>query len=164
MSKLVVDVQVQSDKWQSFVEKKSIDAKQIFTTVYNEFDGVDAEVSLVLCDDAFITGLNKKYRDKNKATNVLSFPASDGFALDGMVEPLGDIVVAYETVLCECMEQEKSFENHFTHLLIHGMLHLLGFDHVTSDEAKEMESLEVDFLHNLGINNPYMETEVIEYI
>lgn len=108
----------------------------------------NVEISVLLTDDAHIRVLNRDYRVKDKATNVLSFPQDEP-------EMLGDIILAYETVMREAAEQGKTFEAHLTHLLVHGCLHLLGYDHEEDDEAEEMEALEVEILAGLGVNNPY---------
>ncbi len=108
-----------------------------------------SEVSIVLVDDAFIQTLNKQYRGFDKPTNVLSFPQDDD-------RHLGDVVFAYEKISREAVEQEKSFNDHLTHLVVHGVLHLLGFDHETDEEAAEMEGLEVDILAAMGLRNPYV--------
>lgn len=106
------------------------------------------EVSVVLADDTFVQQLNKQYRGKDKPTNVLSFPNDD--------EPLGDIILAYDTIEREALAQDKSFRNHAIHLIIHGLLHLLGHDHERALEAEKMESAEIKILKKLGINNPYL--------
>ncbi|TWG92405.1 putative rRNA maturation factor [Mesorhizobium sp. J18] len=114
-----------------------------------------AEVSIVFTDDAHIRGLNAEWRGKDKPTNVLSFPA--GPTLPGSVQPpiLGDIVLARETILREAQEQAKPVEDHLSHLVVHGFLHLLGYDHETDDEAEAMEALERQILQGLAIADPY---------
>ncbi len=115
----------------------------------------DSELSLVFTDDAAIKELNNDWRDKDKPTNVLSFPAfpiKPGQAPGPM---LGDIVIALETVVREAEDEEKSFDHHLTHLIVHGVLHLLGYDHETDDEAEEMEQLERKILARLAIPDPY---------
>jgi probable rRNA maturation factor len=109
-----------------------------------------SEISLVLADDAFVQSLNKTYRNKDKPTNVLSFQQEPDSA-----PHLGDIIMALETIQNEARAQNKSFNDHATHLTVHGTLHLLGFDHESDEEAEEMEALEVEILQNLGIKNPY---------
>jgi probable rRNA maturation factor len=121
--------------------------------VFHEFSGRTTEISIVLADNAFIQSLNRTYRGKDKPTNVLSFPQDPGS--DDKVTNLGDVVLAYETVKKEAISQKKSFENHVTHLLVHGILHLLAYDHENDAEAEEMESLEIRVLESLGIKNPY---------
>jgi probable rRNA maturation factor len=117
------------------------------------------EISIVFSDDAYIKELNHTYRDKDKPTNVLSFPGYDDNLLTILPPlepvPLGDIVFALETIKNEAHIQNKSFENHLTHLFTHGLLHLLGYDHETDEEATEMEQFEVDVLSLFSIPNPY---------
>lgn len=104
-------------------------------------------ISVVLADDKFIHDLNYQYRGFNKPTNVLSFTAGD--------DALGDIVLGYETIRREAQEQGKSFEAHMAHMLVHGVLHLQGFDHETKKEAEQMETMEIAILGKLGFTNPY---------
>jgi probable rRNA maturation factor len=113
------------------------------------------EVSLVFTDDAHIRSLNAAWRKKDKATNVLSFPAFPGRHRDTLPPMLGDIVLALETIAGEAALEGKPFEHHLTHLVIHGLLHLLGYDHETEAEAKEMEATERRALARLAIPNPY---------
>lgn len=112
-----------------------------------------AELSLLLTDDAHVRVLNRTWRDQDKPTNVLSFPAADEDEEPGPL--LGDIAVAHETTAREAAEEGKSFDHHFAHLLVHGLLHLFGYDHESDAEAEEMEALEVDILAGLGIPDPY---------
>jgi probable rRNA maturation factor len=119
------------------------------------FPKMPVEVSLVFTNDAEIKEINAEWRDQDKPTNVLSFPA---FPLEpgGMPGPmLGDIVVARETVEREAVDLDKSFSDHLTHLLVHGFLHLFGYDHMEKDEAEEMEALETRILAVLGLSDPY---------
>lgn len=109
-------------------------------------------VTLVLSNDAEIRTLNKNYRRKDKPTNVLSFP--DGTMLNG-VKQLGDVVLAYETIAREAAEQGKKLKDHLTHLTIHGVLHLLGYDHESENDAEIMETLEIAILSSMAIANPY---------
>lgn len=114
-----------------------------------------SELSIVFSDDSHIRTLNASWRGKDKATNVLSFPAFP-FPKGGKLPPmLGDIVLASETVAREAALEEKPFENHITHLVIHGLLHLLGYDHETDAEAEEMEAIERAALARLAIPDPY---------
>ena len=105
----------------------------------------------VLSDDAQVRILNRTYRQKDTPTNVLSFPQTGPL--------LGDIVLARETLLREAAEKHVSLEAHLTHLIIHGWLHLQGFDHQTEAEAQEMEAVEIAALRTLGIDNPYQVSD-----
>lgn len=116
---------------------------------------VDTELSLLFTDDASIQTLNREWRGKNKPTNVLSFPA---FSLKPGNQPgpaMGDVVLARETVSREAGEEGKSVESHLSHLIVHGVLHLLGYDHETDEDAAVMEDLERLILADLGIADPY---------
>ncbi|ACL55277.1 rRNA maturation RNase YbeY [Methylobacterium nodulans] len=116
--------------------------------------GGPVEVSVVLTDDAAVQELNRTWRGKDKPTNVLSFPA--GHPHGGDLRPLGDVVLAYDTMLRESGEQSKPLGHHLAHLLVHGTLHLLGQDHETGEaEAEAMEALEVVALRRLGVPDPY---------
>ncbi len=120
-----------------------------------KFAGV-SEVSVLLTDDAEQQELNRQWRGIDKSTNVLSFPQLEPFApVSGLV---GDITLALETVQREAEEMNVSFEAHFTHLVVHGFLHLLGHDHIEDDEAEVMESLETKILAGLGIADPYADS------
>ncbi|MBT9372105.1 rRNA maturation RNase YbeY [Rhizobium sp. CSW-27] len=113
------------------------------------------EVSLVFTDDAAIREINAEWRGKDKPTNVLSFPAFP-VTPGRMPGPmLGDIVIARETVEREALDLEKSFDDHLTHLMVHGFLHLFGYDHIETDEAEKMEALETRILATLGLSDPY---------
>ena len=107
------------------------------------------ELSIALVNDKEIQFLNKKFRDKNKATNVLSFPSN------GPAPILGEIILSYETLQKEAEELLIPFKHHLIHMLVHGFLHLQGFDHQTDEDAAIMEKLEVQVLSDLNIDNPY---------
>ncbi|MCV2868768.1 rRNA maturation RNase YbeY [Defluviimonas sp. WL0002] len=125
-------------------------------------------ISLLGCDDARIAELNADFRGKSQPTNVLSWPAEEraaegeGEAPDlprpgpeGMPEELGDIAIAWETCEREAAEQGKSVHDHVTHLLVHGTLHLLGYDHIRDGDAALMEGTEIRILEHMGLTNPY---------
>ena len=113
------------------------------------------ELSLVFTDDAHIRALNAQWRGKDKPTNVLSFPAFPGQAKASLPPLLGDIVLAWETVSREAELEDRPLDHHIAHLIVHGLLHLLGHDHEVEDEAETMESLERAALARLAIPDPY---------
>ncbi|MCG7587438.1 rRNA maturation RNase YbeY [Photobacterium sp. OFAV2-7] len=115
----------------------------------------DAEVTVRLVDDAESHALNHEYRGKDKPTNVLSFPfeAPPGVELD----LLGDLIICRQVVEKEAKEQDKPLNAHWAHMVVHGSLHLLGYDHIDDDEAEEMESLETEIMENMGFTDPYAE-------
>ncbi len=115
-----------------------------------------AEVSVVLADDVFVHDLNFRYREKDCSTNVLSFENAER-PPKGFVWLAGDIIIAYETVLKEARAQGKTFESHFAHLLIHGTLHLQGYDHLEEKQAQKMERLEKKIMKKMGYDDPYKD-------
>ncbi len=110
------------------------------------------EVSVLFTDDARVRDLNLRHRGKDRATNVLSFPAPDSARKGGA---LGDIALALETVSGEAAEGGLTLDHHITHLLVHGFLHILGFDHHDEHDAEAMESLETAIMARLGLPDPY---------
>ncbi|UJW84412.1 rRNA maturation RNase YbeY [Devosia sp. SL43] len=114
-----------------------------------------AELSILLTNDEEQHELNKQWRGKDSSTNVLSFPQIEPFG--PVIGILGDITLARETLEREAVEQGVSFEAHFTHLVVHGFLHILGYDHLDDEEANQMESLETSILATLGIDDPYAD-------
>jgi probable rRNA maturation factor len=114
-----------------------------------------AELSVMFSDDAHVQRLNADWRGMDKPTNVLSFPAFPTKAGDPLPPMLGDIVLAAETVAREAGLESKPLEHHMAHLVIHGVLHLIGYDHETDDEAEEMEAIERRALARLAIPDPY---------
>jgi probable rRNA maturation factor len=115
----------------------------------------EATLAVLLTDDAAIQALNRRFRGKDKPTNVLSFPAASIAGNQGL---LGDIAIAFETLANEAAADGKSFEAHLSHLAVHGVLHLLGEDHETPEEAERMEERERFVLARLGIADPYRDT------
>lgn len=120
------------------------------TTVHQALPTPTAgDLSIVFADDAQVTALNRQFRGKDKPTNVLSFPdGADGY--------LGDVILAYETVRREARMQGKTLRAHTLHLVVHGVLHLLGYDHKTTRDARRMEAIESAVLAQLDISNPYV--------
>ncbi|MCJ2123276.1 rRNA maturation RNase YbeY [Methylobacterium sp. J-077] len=154
-----IDIAVEDDRWETAVpelESLVIRAVEAGLAIAPELPDGPVEVSVVLTDDAAIQELNRTWRGKDKPTNVLSFPAAPQPRHAGAARPLGDVVLAYETLVRESAEQSKPLQNHLAHLLVHGTLHCLGQDHEIGEaEAEAMEALEVAALATLGIPDPY---------
>ena len=148
-----VDVAIEHDGWGALDGVTVLAERAVGAALAVAADApTDAEVSLVLCDDAFIRALNRTWRGKDQPTNVLSFPTDapgTGPAL------LGDIVVAYQTSAREADEEGRSLGDHLAHLIVHGMLHLLDYDHGDDGAADVMEGLESRALASIGIASPY---------
>ena len=122
----------------------------------------DCEMGIACVDNVESHKLNLEYRQKDKPTNVLSFPSDLPDEMAQILEtfPIGDLVICIPVVLQEAIEQQKTPIEHFTHMLVHGTLHLMGYDHETSEEdAEEMEALEIEILNKLGFENPYTVKE-----
>ncbi|WP_427453375.1 rRNA maturation RNase YbeY [Litorimonas sp. WD9-15] len=141
-----IDIAVQTKGWP---ERETLIQKAVSAVELQLENPRKGELSIVLSDDAQVQILNRDYRGKDKPTNVLSFPVPPPTPM------LGDIVLARETIEREAVEKGVSFDNHVTHLIIHGWLHLQGFDHQTETQAEEMEAIEIAALATLGIDNPY---------
>lgn len=127
-------------------------------------DTSDAEVAVMLTDDAGIRTLNKNWRGIDKPTNVLSFPALQPERVrddDDAPRMLGDIAIAYETTRKEADTEHKPFDHHLSHLAVHGFLHLIGYDHESDNDAEVMEGLERDILAQLGIPDPYAHDDQV---
>lgn len=144
---LHIDITIEDPRWTDISEEL---IKETLLLTSQQFEEENLELSLVLTNDTAIQKLNHDYREKDKPTNVLSFPNDPPL--------LGDIVMAYETIEHEAIEQGKEQEHHIRHMLVHGLLHLYGYDHITDEDADEMESLEAEILAKMGIKNPYTST------
>ena len=151
------DVLIAAECWQAQADAEDIVQRAISTAAsFVELPADETEVAVMLTDDARIRELNREWRGQDKATNVLSFPAAQPPGPTPQPMMLGDIAIAYETTRSEAEAEAKPFQNHLSHLAIHGFLHLLGYDHLDDDEAEEMEGLERDILAKLGIADPYL--------
>lgn len=162
MAELDIQISVEEGDWPSEEQLQSL-AERVLgeAAAYlkkhekQPFPKMAPELSLVFTDDASIREINAEWRSQDKATNVLSFPA---FPLEPGGKPgpmLGDIIIARETVEREAIDLEKSFDDHLTHLMVHGFLHLFGYDHMNNSEAERMEGLETRILAGLGLSDPY---------
>jgi probable rRNA maturation factor len=156
---LTIDISIEDESWNAVGDIDALARSAVDAALAESGDTLtpDTEVSIVLCDNAFIQELNAKWRGKDKPTNVLSFPAD----FQDATPALGDIIIAYETVAREAAEEGKSLRDHLTHMIVHGFFHLLGFDHEDDEEAEEMEAAEIQALAALGIASPY-EAPLVE--
>lgn len=127
----------------------------ITSAVSGRCDGVDIEVSVRVVDEAEGRQLNRDFRGKDDATNVLSFPSDSDVSPPGAPHPLGDIVICGPVVGREAVEQGKALADHWAHMLVHGALHLLGYDHEAERDAERMEALEKEILAAHGVADPY---------
>lgn len=151
-----IDISAESEGWSKVRDLESC-VRRAAEAAMLDNDAPPSEISVVLSDDEHIRELNKHHRGMDKPTNVLSFPAARIKTPAGAARILGDIVLAYETVAREATEESKPIENHLSHLVVHGVLHLLGYDHEDDQEAELMEARERQILAKLGIPDPYAE-------
>jgi probable rRNA maturation factor len=148
---LKIDLVVESTLWHQARDAKSLIRRSVQEAAA-ELSTDSAELAIVLTNDSAIRLLNRKWRGIDKATNVLSFPTKDA---SGKPPLIGDIVLAFETVAREAVEEQKPFAHHLAHLAVHGYLHLLGYDHQGTRDAETMEGLERSILRRLAIPDPY---------
>ncbi len=140
------------------VVKRAYIKKVVETTLRFLDTQSDCEIGIACVDHDESHQLNFEYRKKDKSTNVLSFPSDLPDEMAAILDsfPIGDLVICIPVVLQEAAEQNKTPLAHFTHMLVHGTLHLMGYDHETSEQdAEEMEQLEIQILAKLGLDNPY---------
>lgn len=162
---MAIDVIIEDPRWEDAgLEALVVQAVDAFCARV----GLEADLcegSVLACNDARIKVLNADFREKDKATNVLSWPADERAtpeerpplpapSFDGMIE-LGDIAISYDTCVREAEAADKPMADHVTHLIIHGLLHLLGYDHISDRDAEIMEATEVEILATLGLEDPY---------
>ena len=153
-----IDVTVSLETWSTAVADVEDVCRRAAAEALARSDrgAAENEISVLLCDDDTVSRLNGEYRGQARPTNVLSFPIGDA---DPGPEShlLGDVAIAFETVAAEAASSHVEIVDHLTHLVVHGVLHLLGYDHQTMREAEEMEALEVEILDRLGVADPYSE-------
>ena len=154
---MTIDIDVEDERWGRIPKLEDL-TQRAATAAFDAagFDGSGHVVTILFTDDDAIKTLNAEWRGKSLPTNVLSFPAPEDLPIPpGEDRPLGDIVLASGVVAREASQQGKSLPDHVAHLIVHGILHLLGHDHEDDDEADRMERLETEILKGLGISDPY---------
>lgn len=167
-----LDIVEEDPRWAALDLENLAESALITTLEHLNLDPDVSEITILACDDARIADLNADFRGKPTPTNVLSWPADERGAaqdggvpltvtadFDGMLE-LGDIAISYDTCAKEARAAGKSMTDHVTHLIIHGTLHLLGYDHERDADATLMEGIEVEILGKLGLDDPYREDAV----
>ena len=168
MTTFYIQISVVEGPWPSEAELQSLSERVLGAAAdflrreeKQPFPKMPPEVSLVFTDDASIREINAQWRNQDKPTNVLSFPA---FPLTPGKMPgpmLGDIILARETLVREAQALGKPFDEHLSHLLVHGFLHLFGYDHMEENDAERMESLETRILAGLGLSDPYGDSDPV---
>lgn len=156
-----IDIVIEDDRWDT-AGLEALAERAGRATL--DWLGMDADIVVMGCDDARIADLNADFRGKPQPTNVLSWPSVEHVDHAPGAHPprpdtdeLGDIAIAFETCTREAAEQGKGFEDHVTHLLVHAVLHLAGYDHQNDADAETMEAVERSILLPLGITDPYFE-------
>ena len=151
MGSIFVDLQIATENLEGLPTEDQIVQ---WATAAVQPEGDEVEMTVRIVDEAESHELNLTYRGKDRPTNVLSFP----FECPDEVELplLGDLVICRQVVEREAAEQEKPLSAHWAHMVVHGCLHLLGYDHIEDDEAEEMESLETQIMQGLGFDDPYL--------
>jgi len=157
---MLIDIEIEDERWLDAIGNIQNHLTAVLTMVLSH-EKVDpnGDFVVLLCDDQAMRDLNATHRQKDKATNVLAFPAAP-MPMPGGGHHYGDIALGYETCMREAKEQSKTIEAHLTHLAIHGVLHLLGYDHIEDDMAIIMEEREKNYLKLLGFSNPYIDIVV----
>ena len=172
MTDINLNIEITENGWEEKIQNLNELSNQVLTAAFDyvqkneeiDFLNLKKKININLClsNDEEVRELNHQYRDKDKATNVLSFANIDDETFEDELKlfpdiELGDIIIALQTLEKEADEKKIPLEHHYAHLLTHGILHLLGFDHIEDDEAEYMEDFEVQILKSIGIDNPYAE-------
>ena len=150
MSEIILDLQIATTQTDRLPTEQQI--MQWLNVILPQFMD-QAEITIRIVDEAESQQLNHTYRQKNKPTNVLSFPFES--PIDIEVPLLGDLIICKQVVEKEAIEQHKLLISHWAHMIVHGCLHLLGYDHIVDEEAEEMENIEIDIMKQLGFDDPY---------
>jgi len=156
---MLIDITIEYDAWSKFDELESLIKTAALAAIFEREDDFKnrAELSVLLTSDDAIRQLNSTFRGQDRSTNVLSFGGDPEALSQDQSFLIGDIVLSYQTINTEALEQQKKFGNHVSHLIVHGVLHLLGYDHRDDEAADDMELVEINILKGIGIGNPYSQ-------
>lgn len=149
----IVDIQIESQS--HYLPTPEQFQRWVDTILKNSEE--DSEIVIRIVDEPEMIQFNEQYRQKKGTTNILSFPFDAPDEIESIL--LGDLLICAPVIEQEAQLQNKKLEHHWSHMIIHGILHLLGYDHIDNDEAKEMEALEINILSAMNIANPYQEKE-----
>jgi probable rRNA maturation factor len=162
---MLIDLLIEDPRWQEAGLQDLAETAALATLTHIGLDPGEWDIAVLACDDSRIATLNAAFREKPMPTNVLSWPSEDrapetAGAAPALPDPagdpeLGDIAIAYDTCTREAAEQGKPLDHHVTHLMVHGVLHLLGYDHIRDQDATLMETTEAAILGKLGLPDPY---------
>jgi probable rRNA maturation factor len=150
MSAIILDLQIATKEQQNLPSEAQI--LQWLDVILPQFMD-NAELTIRIVDEQESQQLNYTYRHKDKPTNVLSFPFESPVEIE--IPLLGDLIICKQVVETEAVQQYKSLTSHWAHMIVHGCLHLLGYDHILDEEAEEMENIEIDIMQQLGFKDPY---------
>lgn len=154
-----LNILIEDEQWTSLEDAETVVARAHEAATAHETALGGREVTVLLSSDKAIAALNSAFRGKDKPTNVLSFPFAAPYSGEHGARPLGDIIIAYETVIREAKEENKTPLDHLAHLTAHGLLHLAGYDHENDEDAGRMEAMERTILAAIGISDPYHRVE-----
>jgi len=156
---MLIDISIEFVAWSKISGLEKLINTAALAAVFDCEEKIrnQAELSILLTSDDAMRQLNLTYRGQDKSTNVLSFPGEPEAHSQSRSFLLGDVVLSYQTVVAEAEQQQISLENHISHLIVHGVLHLLGHDHENDTDAHDMEHLEINILKGIGVENPYAQ-------
>jgi probable rRNA maturation factor len=153
---MIAAIDIADDAWSGVADLEQLTERAIGAALAHAEADPNVEISVLFASDAQASRLNSEWRQKDYATNILSFPAAQTQDVpEGEPKPLGDLILAVGPVTREAEQQGKPLTSHLSHLIVHGTLHLLGFDHIEERDAERMEAAEIAILAGLGVEDPY---------